>query len=75
MNCPDCESVMDDGFLPEVIYGANIQTHWHSGVVEQKKRLGMDNGIKVDARKTLPITACRCPKCGLVRLYAFARNE
>ena len=66
---------MDEGFLPEVIYGANVQTHWHSGQAEKKKLLGMDHGVKVDAGNTIPVTAFRCPQCSLVRLYAPATSK
>ena len=75
MNCPDCDTEMTEGFLPDTIEGASVQSHWHAGPVKPRKFLGMPNGVQVHSFKTLPLTAYRCADCGLVRLYALANNE
>jgi hypothetical protein len=58
---------MEQGFIPDVAYGAILQLTWHRGEPESRMFLG---GIKLKPHQQLPVTADRCTKCGLLKLYA-----
>ena len=74
MDCPDCKTAMAEGFLPDLAEeGANVQTHWHPGPAKPRTFLGMKYGAQVQSVATNPLTAFRCPVCGLLRLYALSR--
>jgi len=73
--CPDCEVDMVEGFLPDNAHLANLQIYWHPGPAKQTKFLGMDNGVKVQGRRTIPVSAFRCAQCGLIRLYGLGRSQ
>jgi hypothetical protein len=66
---------MEVGFIPDVGYGAVLQLSWQRGEPEPRKFLGMSTGIKFNLGSELPITAARCTKCGLLKLYAIAPDD
>ena len=71
--CPDCGGEMEQGFIPDASYMSVWQTCWHRGAPEGKTFLGVDAkslGINYDADKMLPVTACRCTGCGLLKFHA-----
>jgi hypothetical protein len=74
MNCPDCQREMQRGFVPDVAFGCYQPAHWHPGEPETEKSFGMKvgPGVHRDPKKSIPISSYRCPKCGLLRLYALA---
>ena len=55
--------------MPDVGYGVVTQSTWSIGLPEKKRFLG---GIKYDKKAQIPVIAYRCPRCGLVELYAGA---
>ena len=62
---------MEAGFIPDLASGASaLQMGWHPGEPEGKRFIGMKAGVKFDKAAMLPISAHRCPQCGLVRLFA-----
>ena len=65
--CPKCDKPMDKGYVPDVAYGGVFETSWAPGEPEQRRFVG---GIKYRANELIPLRAHRCPKCGLVELYA-----
>ena len=67
--CPKCQKRMDPGHMPDVGYGVVTQSTWSIGLPEKKRFLG---GIKYDKKAQIPVIAYRCPRCGLVELYAGA---
>ena len=69
--CPDCNVALEEGFVPDFAFNAVIQMMWHPGPAESKTVLGLRTGsVELDSSKFLPVTAYRCPQCGLVRTYA-----
>ena len=71
--CPKCQTRMETGFIPDMSYGAVLQSRWHPGKPRPAFSflgLSMKGAISVDYRDGLPITAWRCTKCALVELYA-----
>ena len=58
---------MDPGHIPDVTHGGAEQTGWSSGIPVHRRFMG---GIKYDKKAQIPMIAYRCPKCGLVELYA-----
>ena len=64
--CPDCNVEMEIGFVPDH-YAQIIQSHWHPGTATEKTFTG---NLKLDKDSMIPITAIRCPECGLLKQYA-----
>ena len=75
LQCPDCGTEMEEGFIPDAFRWMMLQTCWHRGTAESKAFLGSGTGIKLDRTKMLPITACRCTSCGLLKFYAKPKAE
>ena len=73
--CSDCGAAMEEGFIPDMAHSAVLQLRWQRGIPEDCKFLGMKNGIKLIADKCVPVTARRCTKCGLLKLYAMPASE
>jgi len=69
-SCPDCQSKMDEGFIPDASYGTILQSHWHAGSPKKATLLGMPAGTKVNKMQMTAIAAYRCSNCGLLRCYA-----
>jgi hypothetical protein len=65
--CPKCDETMDRGHVPDVAHAQALLSSWAPGEPEPRRFLG---GIKYDAGALMPLTAYRCPSCGLVELYA-----
>ena len=66
--CSDCNVAMEIGFVPDH-YAQIIQSHWHPGTATAKTFTG---NLKLQKEAMIPITALRCPKCGLLKQYATA---
>lgn len=64
--CPDCNVGLEIGFIPDH-YAQIIRSHWHPGTGKDKTFVG---NLKLEGRSMIPITAYRCPQCGLLRQYA-----
>jgi ribosomal protein S27AE len=74
--CPECGSVMEEGFIPDFRPGQFRQLAWQRGTPVDRKLLGLfDNGVKVDFEQLVNITARRCTKCGFLKLYAKPESE
>jgi ribosomal protein S27AE len=74
--CPECGSVMEEGFIPDLGPGQFRQLAWQRGTPVDRKFLGLfDNGVKVDFEQLVNITARRCTKCGFLKLYAKPESE
>lgn len=75
-NCPDCNSAMEPGFLPDAGYREIRQSYWHRGEPEASRFLGMKvsrEAVRYDADEAVPITTYRCARCGLLRSFAHAQ--
>ena len=64
--CPKCKGEMIQGIVPDFGYGAVFGTSWREGP-PKKRFLG---GIKVPARKGIPIATFRCNECGYLEFYS-----
>jgi Domain of unknown function (DUF6487) len=64
--CADCNVEMELGFVPDH-YAQIIQSHWHPGTATEKTFTG---NLKLNKEDMVPITAYRCPQCGLLKHYA-----
>ncbi len=72
--CSDCGVEMEVGYVPEHVHGgAAIRGKWYAGLAEPMKFFGMrvGAGIRVATLKNFPITTYRCPKCGVLKMYAL----
>ena len=56
---------MEPGFLIDETYGWRGLTSWVAGVAETS----IWTGVKMKGRQKMPVTAMRCPRCGLLKLY------
>ncbi len=71
VTCPDCGGEMERGFIPDNAYLMVAETYWHKGPPETKKNIfGMASGVRLNLTDMIPISAHRCLKCGLLKLYA-----
>lgn len=71
--CPDCGVAMHAGFVLDK-GEANMDadcSYWVEGTMEKS----FWTGVKTKGRAKLPITALRCPECGLLRQYALPVPE
>jgi len=66
---------MEDGFIPDMTHGAVMQLAWQRGLPEGAKFLGLKNGVKLNVKECMKITARRCTKCGFLKLYARETGE
>jgi len=74
--CPDCDSAMEKGFLPDHGHAAVHRPTWHRGDAEPLLSFGfIKSGIKYDKNETIPVIAYRCTNCGLLRSYARVNDE
>ena len=66
INCPDCGSEMDKGFLLDHNFTTIFQTYWHKDEpVTNKKGV-----VKADKKSIIPVISYKCTKCGLLKHYA-----
>jgi hypothetical protein len=64
--CPKCEHAMEEGFIPDVAYGAVLLGSWAEGTPEKR----WTGSVKMKGRRKLDITTCRCTSCGYLESYA-----
>ena len=67
VQCPDCQTKMEEGFIPDDIGGNYTQTCWYPGEPAHRNWL---LGVKVAKETKKPVECFRCPQCGLLKLYA-----
>jgi hypothetical protein len=68
--CSECGGDMQVGFIPDMAYGAVLMLSW----VEGKPKKSFWTKIQNDfaSRKNHYVTAYRCDRCGLLKLYTEA---
>ncbi|QDV18258.1 hypothetical protein Pan153_29150 [Gimesia panareensis] len=76
-HCPDCETEMETGFIPDNTFLGEFQTKWHPGDPESAggtffgmKVKNRTQTVKVDESQMRKVITYRCPACGLLRSYA-----
>jgi len=72
--CPDCAVTMEEGFTPDLTLGGAARSLWQRGEGRKVTLCGMDAGVRVVGVRTMPVSTWRCPRCGLLRSYAFPRT-
>jgi ribosomal protein S27AE len=74
--CPDCGAAMEEGFIPDMAHGNALQLAWQRGIPENKRFLGLKTrAVQLNESEWVKITARRCTKCGLLKLYARPTSE
>lgn len=69
--CGKCGGGMDAGFVIEYTIDRPVQERWAGGKPEPNVALGViDMGVKLEGRRTLPVTSWRCTACGFLESYA-----
>jgi predicted nucleic-acid-binding Zn-ribbon protein len=66
LKCPKCSGEMEEGFVLDQTYGANLQSNW----IEGPPAPSLWTGLKMKGRERLPITTMRCDHCGYLESYA-----
>ena len=64
--CPKCSGQMEEGFVLDRTYGANLQASWVEGV----PTTSFWTGVKTKGREQLPVTTFRCSSCGYLESFA-----
>ena len=65
--CSRCGKAMSRGHVPDVGHGMVLQASWAPGEAEPRRFIG---GIRYRSEELIPLSAYRCPSCGVVELYA-----
>jgi hypothetical protein len=66
---------MEEGFIPDNAHYQILQLAWQPGLPEDAKFLGLKQGVKLNVKECVKITARRCTKCGFLKLYAKPNSE
>ena len=66
--CPDCQTTMEEGYLPDRTYTRVELTRWVPGKPVQS--LWGLKGFFWKDPTGIPVTTYRCPKCGCLKSYA-----
>lgn len=69
--CPDCNVVMERGFIPDVRRTGYDETYWMKGHFTMATSLGWGRGT---GDVSMKVVTYRCPDCGLLREYAFSKK-
>ncbi|MEW4563791.1 PF20097 family protein [Bremerella sp. JC770] len=73
VKCPDCDEMMEEGFVPEFINATSIiQSRWVKGQAEFSNLTPLAFGGYTHAMR---VTSYRCPDCGLLRSYALPKER
>jgi hypothetical protein len=67
MHCPKCQRPMEKGYVPELTYGAVLQSAWTPGEPIPRRFMG---GIKWSRSNNVAIITYRCTSCGYLESYA-----
>jgi hypothetical protein len=77
--CAECGIPLALGFLPDSTVGPVKLGHWHPGPARSERYVGLDTfderNVKTEWERAIPIRAYRCPKCGLLKLYALDQGR
>ena len=69
--CPYCEKEMERGFLLDFTRNAVINSRWQAGDPQDQKFFGLKTGgVKLNKKRTLPVSSYRCSDCGYLESYA-----
>ena len=69
--CPECDSQIVEGWLPDYAGQPVIATRWHPGSAKASGGLLLHQPMmRADAKATIPVRAFRCVRCGFLKLYA-----
>ena len=69
MQCPKCQTRMDEGFIKDEGYGHVLPSKWVEGSPEKSFWLG----TKTAGKKQVQVSTFRCTKCGYLESYARER--
>ena len=64
--CPKCQSMqIEEGYVVDHSYGEKKVASFHKGAPDRRWW-----GLKTTKAATLPVTVCRCTRCGYLESYA-----
>jgi hypothetical protein len=64
--CAKCGTIMEEVFVLDRTYGANLQNEWVEGIPDVSKW----TGVKTRGKERLPVMTYHCPNCGYLESYA-----
>ena len=65
-SCSKCPGPMVEGIIPDSSYAALLRSAW----VEGKPEKNLLGSLKVKGKRTFPVVAFRCDRCGFLESYA-----
>ena len=71
LNCPKCRAEMEEGFILDQTYGANLPSNW----VEGEPVRSIWSGTKIKNKKKYQVRTLRCVRCGFLESYATEEDE
>ena len=66
LECPKCHGQLEQGFVVDHTYGAQVVSQWAKGAPVKS----FWTGTKVPDQGRLPIGTYRCSSCGYLEAYA-----
>jgi predicted nucleic-acid-binding Zn-ribbon protein len=66
LQCPKCQSRMEQGFVLDNTYGARVVSQWAAGAPLKS----FWAGTKLPEEQLVPIGTYRCVSCGYLEHYA-----
>ncbi len=63
---PKCGGQMEEGFVVDRTYGANLQSTWLDG----EPQTSFWTGVKIGKKEQVPVTTLRCSGCGYFESFA-----
>ncbi len=65
-NCPKCSTEIEEGFIVDHTYGANLASNW----IEGEPVKSFWSGTKINDKKHYQVKTLRCVRCGFLESYA-----
>jgi len=66
LTCPRCSVQLQEGYILERARNGRGATEW----IEGKPERSFWSGVVLSGRARLPVASFRCPRCGLLEMYA-----
>ena len=70
-NCPKCSAEMEEGFVLDRTYGANLPSKW----VEGEPVKSFWSGTKINNQNQYRVVTLHCVRCGFLESYATEQAD
>lgn len=71
IECPKCGAAMEEGFIVDHTYGAQMPSNW----VEGEPVKSFWSGTKISGKQQYRVITLRCVGCGYLESYAVEKTD